>query len=306
MFFILFSFFTVPMFFQDSLAIEHLSPHLQWKQLADPDLLDCREGYLLLQKSNDIPACVEPSTFVKLIERGYGPYDSSLLSKRPDMLNHLMHYIVSDEKLMYHWYEMMKKDSKIMRQSIDDWIIKMKNDTQLLKNFLGPLSIDSKLRTQMVQIMKNHPTMESHLKQNSEWMKSIHDIASNSNNHNDDSNCSMCNDNDSSPMTSKSSCVWCPEFHFNPTNNTLPLIPNDARTMDVLHSFWTNTSMRNQVHNIMIEDPSHMAQMSEQMMEPILSSLMDDEILRSQMINLLLENNEFMNSIRHADLSDRH
>ncbi len=51
----------------------------------------------------------------------------------------------------------------------------------------------------------------------------------------------------------------------------------------------------------MIQNPSHMSKMSEQMMNPILDSIMDDEDLRQQMIELLLEHPEFMNSIRHSD-----
>ena len=304
MFLILSSFFTIPMFVQDTLAIETLSPHQQWKKLADPDLLYCKEGYLLLQKTNGIPACVEPSTYVKLIERGYGPYNSSLLSKNSDMLNNLMHYIISDEKLMYHWHEMMKNDFNVMQQSIDDWIVKMKNDPQLLKNFLGPLSSDSNLRAQMIQTMKNHPTMEFYLKQNPTWMKSIHEHVRDVTNNSHGSECSTCGVD--SQITLQSSCLWCPEFHFDPTINISPSIPNNGKTMDLLHNLWLNAGMRKQMHHIMIEDPSHMAQMSEQIMEPILYSIMDNEILRSQMMNLLLENNEFMNSIRHAALSDRH
>ena len=64
MFLLLSIFFTIPILVQDTLAMETLSPHQQWKKLADPDLLYCKEGYLLLQKANGIPACVEPSTML--------------------------------------------------------------------------------------------------------------------------------------------------------------------------------------------------------------------------------------------------
>ena len=42
-----------------------------------------------------------------------------------------------------------------------------------------------------------------------------------------------------------------------------------------------------------------MAMMAHQMMEPMLNGIMDDVDLRDQMIILMLENEDFMNSIRH-------
>lgn len=46
--------------------------------------------------------------------------------------------------------------------------------------------------------------------------------------------------------------------------------------------------------------------MADQLMEPMLNAVMDDDILRPQMINLMLENDDFMNSIRHDNTSQRH
>jgi len=54
---------------------------------------------------------------------------------------------------------------------------------------------------------------------------------------------------------------------------------------------------------MMLENSSHMAMMSHQMMEPMLGAVMDDANLREQMIELMLEHQDFMNSIRH-DNSD--
>jgi len=53
---------------------------------------------------------------------------------------------------------------------------------------------------------------------------------------------------------------------------------------------------------MMLEDPSHMAMMSNQMMEPMLNAVMDDEYLREQMIELMLQHKDFMNSIIHENL----
>jgi hypothetical protein len=54
---------------------------------------------------------------------------------------------------------------------------------------------------------------------------------------------------------------------------------------------------------MMMKNPSHMAQMSEHMMVPMLNAIMDDVILRQQMIDLMLEHPDFMNTIRHNNPS---
>ena len=97
------------LFFESSLAQQEMSPHQQWKKFGDPDMLTCKQGQLLLQKHNGNPACITPSTYLKLVDRGYGNYDSSIMSKRPEMMNHLMQGIISDDNLMYHWHEMLEK-----------------------------------------------------------------------------------------------------------------------------------------------------------------------------------------------------
>ena len=47
------------------------------------------------------------STYLKLIDSGYGQYDSSIMSKRPEMMTQLSQHIVSNEELMYHWHDVI-------------------------------------------------------------------------------------------------------------------------------------------------------------------------------------------------------
>ena len=76
--------------------------------------------------------------------------------------------------------------------------------------------------------------------------------------------------------------------------------------MNMMHDMWINSGMRHDVYSSMLRNPSHIAQMSEQMMDPILGKVMDDKVLRQQMIDLMLEHNDFMNTIRHDDSTQKH
>jgi hypothetical protein len=62
---------------------------------------------------------------------------------------------------------------------------------------------------------------------------------------------------------------------------------------------WINSDVSPDMHTLMLEDPSHLALMSEHMMEPMLDAVMDDKELRQRMIDLMLEHSDFMNTIQH-------
>jgi hypothetical protein len=272
-----------PTLLENSFA-QQMTPHQQWKKFADVDLLTCKSGYLLLQKSNGNPACVMPFTYLKLVDRGYGNHNQSMMDKNPEMMNHLMNSMASNEKVMSHWHEMMQNDSYNMNQTMNSWISQMKEDPNLLKNMLAPMTSDSILREKMIHTMQNHPQMETHLKSHSTWMDSIHQP--------------MMGSGMGQGMH-QSGCTWCPHYEHNSMNSHGMMMSGSNKMMDMIHQMWINSEMTTDMHTMMLEDPSHMAMMSDQMMEPMLNAVMDDEDLREQMIELMLQHKDFMNTIRH-------
>ena len=155
---------------QDSFAESIIPPRHQWKQLNDIEQLSCKEGLVLLQKNNGAPACVMPSTYLKLVDRGYGEFDSKIMKNRPTMMNNLMKNLASDSSIMNHWREMMQNNTTMMKNTMQDWVSKMKDNPEFLKNILGPITSDAELRQEMIQHMKDHPVMEQSLKEHSRWI----------------------------------------------------------------------------------------------------------------------------------------
>jgi len=281
---------TAPIFFENSFAQE-MSPHQQWKKFADPDMLTCKSGYLLLQKTNGNPACVMPSTYLKLVDRGYGSHNQSMMEKNPEMMNHLMNGMASNENPMYHWHEMMQKNPAMITQTMDDWVSQMKDNPELLKNMLAPITSDPELRDKMIHTMKNHPQMENYLKSDSAWMDSIHQPMT---------------DSGMGQGMHQSECMWCYNYEHDSMNSHGMMMSGSDKMMDMVHHVWINSEMTTDMHTMMLKDPSHMAMMSSQMMEPMLNAVMDDENLREQMIDLMLEHKEFMNTIRHENPETNH
>ena len=327
-----------PSLFENTFA-QQMTPHQQWKKFADAEMISCKSGHLLLQKSNGSPACVMPSTYLKLVDRGYGHHNQSMMDKNPEMMNSLMNGMASNEKIMHHWHEMMKKNPTMMNNTMNDWVNQMKENPELLKNMMAPMTSDSELRDKMIQTMKNHPQMESHLKSHSAWMDSVHQpMTSSGMGHGSDSmmmDGGMCGGKShgmgenksgmghggsemSCPMCEKmmekkrlDNCPWCPAYGHHSmgshSKSSHSMTMSDSnKMMDMIHHMWINSDMTKDMHTMMLEDPSHMAMMSHQMMEPMLNSMMDDNELREQMIGLMLEHKDFMNSIRHTNSETDH
>ena len=325
-----------PSFIDNSFA-QQMTPHQQWKKFADTDMMTCKSGHILLQKSNGHPACVMPSTYLKLIDRGYGSHNQSMMEKHPQMMTQLMNSMASNEKLMNHWHEMIQKDPVMMMQTMNEWVLQIKDNPELLKNMLAPMTSDPELREKMIHNMKNHPQMENHLKSHSAWMDSVHQPMTSSGmshgsdsmmmdggmcggksdgmkNHTKSMNCSMNHDDSKMgcPMCEKmheqrlANCPWCPDYKHHSMNSHSMHMSNSNHMMDMIHHMWINSEMTKDMHTMMIEDPSHMAIMSNQMMEPMLNAVMDDADLREQMIELMLQHKDFMNSIRHDNPETEH
>lgn len=271
-------------FYESGFAQKDMSPLQQWKEFADPDMLSCNGGYLLLQKDNGFPACVSVSTYFKLIERGYGNLDLALLENHPEMINQIIHKILNEQKMTHHWHEMMTKNPAILTETLERWNVKMKENPTLLRNMLGPMTSDPELREELVTIMKNHPEMENSLKQNDRWMVSVH-----------------------FPVGKGHGCEWCADYKIKQKNDFSRDATNSDKMTILIHQIWANTSTSKQMNEMMLESPSHLAAMAQQLIEPMANSVMNDRVLRQEMIDLMLENHDFMNSIRHeSQINNQH
>ncbi|KFM17968.1 hypothetical protein AAA799P11_01281 [Marine Group I thaumarchaeote SCGC AAA799-P11] len=272
----------------DSFAESVIPPRHQWKQFNDIEQLSCREGLVLLQKSNGAPACVSPTAYLKLVDRGYGDFDSKIMKNRPSMMSNLMENLASNTSIMNHWREMMQNNPTMMKNTIQDWVSKMKDNPEFLKNTLGPMTSDTELRQEMIEHMKEHPAMEQSLKEHPRWMESVHD--------------SMMSSGMGPGMNQgmhTGMCPWCPEYERHIESQINIGFTNSDRMMNMMHHMWIDEEMAQDMHEFMLEHPVHMAHMSDQMMGPMLGFMMDDPEIRQQMIDLMLEHQDFMNSIRH-------
>lgn len=292
---IVFSLSLLPAIISQSSAQEDtiIPPRKQWKESSDINQIQCKEGFVLMQKSNGSPACVSPPAYLKLIDRGYGMFDQEIMMKRPVMTSNLIENMASNQMIMNHWHEMMINDKSMMQKTMKNWMIQMKENPKYLENMLGPMTSNPDLREQMIEEMRRHGTMMDALQSHPKWMESVHEpMMKPGMGHNQGQEMHMAN------------CPWCPEYEMREMHEVYGHsmeFSNQGRMMDMMHHMWINQNMTKDMHDYMLENPSHMATMSEQMMGPMLGFMMDNPELRQQMIELMLEHEEFMNSIRHQN-----
>ena len=86
-----------PSFFENSF-VQQMTPHQQWKKFTDIDMVTCKSGLLLLQKNNGNPTCVMHSTHLKLVDRGDGHHNQSIMEKHAKKMNHMKNSMTSNEK----------------------------------------------------------------------------------------------------------------------------------------------------------------------------------------------------------------
>lgn len=274
----------IPLFFENAFAQAIIPPRKQWKQVSDMEILTCKSEMLLLQKSDGTPACVSPSTYLKLIDRKYAKYDSTLFVKHPEMIETLLNNMVSNQNIMQHWHDMMIQNPKIMQETMNMWIPKMKNDPNFLKKFMDPIINDPNLRERMIANMKEHSAMMNTLKENTTWMHSVNEKMTDMDSH----------------MGQEYSGT---DMHSNPhgTMQHGMSFHNQDIMMDMIHHMWITDTMRDKMTEFMLEDSTHIHMMTDQLMEQILNPMMDDAMLRQHMMDIMLENHDFMNSIRYEN-----
>jgi len=117
-------------FFQQakSLSDEFTPARQQMKMHNDPIQIVCREGMgMIMSSSTGDPACVSPTTYMRLVDRGYGHSNFNFIVKDQQfmqgIMNNMMYhprtmgYMMNDPQILEHirgntqWRDIMRLDS---------------------------------------------------------------------------------------------------------------------------------------------------------------------------------------------------
>ncbi len=88
----------------------------QWNLHHDLAQLTCAKGTAILLMDNDgEPTCVKPSTYLTLVDRGYGKFDSNIMMNRPMMMQGLMGQMMDDPNLTQPMIDNMMNNQQMMQ-----------------------------------------------------------------------------------------------------------------------------------------------------------------------------------------------
>ena len=88
----------------------------QWDLHHDITQLTCAKGTaILLMNTDGEPACVKPSTYLTLVDRGYGKFGSNIMMNRPMMMQGLMGQMMDDPNLTQPMIDNMMNNQQMMQ-----------------------------------------------------------------------------------------------------------------------------------------------------------------------------------------------
>lgn len=198
---------TNPAFSQ--MEMQMMSPRQQWMMSNDPSQVTCRTGMsLLISSSSGAPACVSPTTYMRLVDRGWGSYDFNHIARDQQfmtgIMNNMMYhprimgYMMNDPQSLQHmqqnnqWMGMMHRGQMMGGPMMGSAMMQnytvgcpwcpvgsgiqqgwMMHNPQHMQNMMGYMMNDPELRQQMFEHMMSNQQYMQQLMQNQTFMQKI-------------------------------------------------------------------------------------------------------------------------------------
>jgi len=273
-----------------------MSPRAQWDINPDISQITCKEGFVLLTNVNGMPHCVSPTSYVRLVDRGWGIWNGTIMMDRPQMMNNLMGAMLQDPQLMQQWHDTLLQSQQQMQEARNQWLQQVKQNPQFLANIMGPMTTDPELQKQLIDQILHHNGMMQSIRSNTGWMGMMHgqSMGQGMGMY----NCPWCQTaNNPNVQYGTATCPWCPV-----TNQTMGAgwtMHNPQYMQNMMGQVWQNTQWRQNLNGMMIQNPWHIGPMTGQMIGPILNPMMDDPEIRQQMLEMITQNQEFMQKLRN-------
>lgn len=196
-----------PVFAQ--MGMPMMSPRQQYMIHNDPNQITCRPGMgLLISSSSGTPACVTSTTYMRLVDRGWGNYDTNYMMKDQQFLQgvmnnmmyhpQMMRHMMNDPQMIQHmqgnnqWMGIMHRGPMMggpMMGHMQNYTMGcpwcpvssgmgmhqgwMMHNPQHMQGMMGHMMNDPELRQQMFDHMMNNQQFMQQLMQNQKFMQQI-------------------------------------------------------------------------------------------------------------------------------------
>ncbi len=113
-----------------------MSPRQQYMMHNDPNQITCRAGMgLLIGSSSGTPACVTSTTYMRLVDRGWGNYDTNYMMRDQQFMQGVMNNVMYHPQMMGH----MMNDPQMMghMKGNNQWMGMMHRGPMMGGNMMG-------------------------------------------------------------------------------------------------------------------------------------------------------------------------
>jgi len=168
----------------------------QWEIHHDVNQLTCAQGYgLLIKDSNEEPACVKPAVYLRLVDRGYGKFDSNIMMNRPMMMQGIMGQMMDDPNLSQQMIDNMMNNQQMMQSMMGNnqmmGMMKggmmgqgqmgpgmmghgmMMNNPELMNNMMNQMFQNPEFRQQMIDEMQRHHQFMQELLEDEQFQQQL-------------------------------------------------------------------------------------------------------------------------------------
>ena len=306
-----------------------MTPRQQMMMGTNPDQITCTDGKVLMIKNMGMSACVSPSTYWRLADRGWGAFDTDTLAQNQNYMHGVMGAMINHPQMSQYMHDWMRDNPQHMQTMMDNWMPQMMQSDQWMMNMMGPMMNDPELSQQMMNHMMMNPQMMQNMKSNQQWMGMMHggSMMNNGMYHgmmmNSTMTCPWCpfmQDSMNQSMMGVG-CAWCQDNmgHGMMMNNnmmmnqgmtgnnmqsstldksTIPsygwMMQNPQHMQNMMNHMMNDPQSMQTMHEMMMQNPQHMHGMMSGMMQPMMNHMMNDPQMQQQMMNHMMNHPQMM------------
>ncbi|NNM36089.1 MAG: hypothetical protein HKO48_03125, partial [Nitrosopumilus sp.] len=75
-----------------------MTPRQQMMMGTNPNQIVCADGKVLMMKNMGMPACVNPDSYLRLADRGWGNWDMNMMTNDPQQMQRVMNSMLSNQQ----------------------------------------------------------------------------------------------------------------------------------------------------------------------------------------------------------------
>jgi len=120
------------------------------------------------------PVCVNPDTWLRLADRGWGMWDVNMMMQNPQQTQQIMNSMMNDPEITKLWHDTMTTaNPQHMQNMIDQMTTAMKQSPQNSWPMMNFMMSDPELRQQMMNQMMMNPQMMQSMMSHQQFMQQL-------------------------------------------------------------------------------------------------------------------------------------